>query len=84
MAYSGGLAVGVARAEAGQVYRMLRSALCAVPDELPLRGPGMFESEGLRYTCSLSGTLERFQGQEFISRQDLVLYDLQFIGGVLA
>jgi len=84
MAYSGGLVAGVAKTEAAQTYRVLRMALSAVPAALPLRGPSAFESEGLRYTCSPSGALERFQGQESIVRQGSALYELQFTGGVLA
>lgn len=84
MAYAGGLAPGVAKAEAAEVFRALRAALCETPTDTPLRGPREFEAENLRYVAAFSGDLQRFSGEESISRQGLKVYGLQFAGGGLA
>lgn len=84
MSYSGGLLPGVADADAAPIYRALRAALSAVPPALPLRGPQSFEHQGLSYRCSAVGGIERFHGQETVSRQGQPLYELHFAGGALA
>ena len=83
MAYSGGLLPGATRSEASRIYRALRAALTASPHEMPLRGPGLFETEGLRYTCTPSGELRRFRGDERIESEGRRLYELSFAGGAL-
>ena len=84
MSYAGGLLPGVDKPDAAQIYRALRAALSAAPADLPLRGPDSFEFAGLHYSCTPTGTLDRFHGYESISRQDRLLYDLHFAGGVVA
>lgn len=84
MAYSGGLVPAIPNAEASSIYRALRSALSAVPEALPLRGPATFKHQGLSYVCTVSGDIERFQGWESIARIGQLVYELHFSGGGLA
>lgn len=83
MSYAGGL-VAPGSPDAGRIYSFLRKALLKAPVEMPLRGPALFELEGMRYACRWEGTLEQFHGLETVTFDGKVQYELRFGGGNLA
>jgi hypothetical protein len=62
-------------------YQCLRQALIRVPKEAPFRGPEMYHSGSLMYTCTWKGRLKGFEGYEIISKNGVDLYKLLFHGG---
>lgn len=84
LAYSGGILAGVAVQDAPAIYALLRQALLAPPADLPLRGPASLEATGMRYSCTVHGGLQRFHGEEHITRQGEPVYALHFSGGLVA
>ena len=83
MAYSGGLMPVTTNTQATAIYQVLRSALSAVPEALPLRGPARFEHQGFSYACTVTGDIDRFHGWETISHAGQLVYELRFSGGGL-
>ena len=83
MSYAGGLLPDVEPSSASRIYDFLRKALRALPPELPLRGPALFEEANLRYSCHYTGSVERFHGSEVIADADIRLYELDFAGGLV-
>ncbi|OQA31980.1 MAG: hypothetical protein BWY57_02197 [Betaproteobacteria bacterium ADurb.Bin341] len=83
MAYSGGTLAGVETDRIMGIYAFLRQALRQIPPELPLRGPLTFAEAPYDYACETIGTIEQFHGQERISSEDALLYELHFCGGTL-
>ena len=66
------------------VYGFLREAMIQEYDmEIPVRGPGSYESGEWKYTFESSGDLENFEGVEKISRDGKEVYKLIIHGGVL-
>lgn len=83
MSYAGGLAQDDLPDAARPVYAFLRRALLAPPPELPVRGPAVLATDGLRYVCNCEGSLAWFQGSERITQDGAPLYTLRFAGGLL-
>jgi len=81
MAYAGGVIAGASRAQMGQVYAFLRSALQRGTLEAPFRGPSRYESFGYEYVNEWRGTVEDFSGAELIRRDGGVVYRLTYAGG---
>lgn len=81
MVYAGGLTS--AQPDAALIYGFLQSALRAMPEDLPLRGPQVFQVEYFTYHCQVSGDLLRFSGEEWISFKGAPVYRLDFSGGKL-
>ena len=84
MSYAGGLGSEVTGSEAVSIYRALRAALSATPEDFPVRGPSELEVQGLRYSCTTQGSIASFHGEERISRGSELLFELRFAGGMLA
>ena len=64
--------------------QFLRQALLRVPREAPFRGPGIYHSGSMLYTCSWKGKLNGFEGYEIIADNGTDLYKLLFHGGEIA
>ncbi len=84
MSYTGGLLPHAPQSSAKAAYGFLRTALRALPQDFPVRGPALLEAENLRYVCQYSGNIETFQGHESISESGLPIYELHFSGAQLA
>ena len=65
--------------------KALRPALMEVGKDaiLPLRGPKEFHNGEYKYTFSVSGTIERFVGEEKIYKNDVLVYELHCHGGLI-
>ena len=61
----------------------LKSALRAIPQEFPFRGPVIFEHGRFTYRCSWQGSLSNFIGSEEIYLDDNCVYKLNFHGGYI-
>ncbi len=66
-----------------QVYTILMAALSQAPAEAPYRGPSHFEQGEWRYENSLTGTIERFSGEEKIFQNDVCVYQANYLGGLV-
>ena len=79
MSYDGYLVDDAADREA--VYEFLRTALRAVPEETPYRGPPTFREGEFSYRAEVEGTIDRFEGRESIHRDGERRYTGRFSGG---
>jgi hypothetical protein len=59
----------------------LKAALMRVPRENPYRGPEEYSEGDFTFRCRVSGSLERFTGEEEISLNGKPIYWLAFHGG---
>jgi hypothetical protein len=86
MCYAGGWTEGLSDPSLqGSLGAFLQSALGEVPPEIPFRGPHRFESTDGKnlYINKPSGSVEWFTGVEQISREDVLVYELNYCGGLL-
>lgn len=83
MSYAGGTLSGVDMDQVRDIYALLRQALRQVPKEQPFRGPEAFDNHPYCYRNEISGSVERFHGQERITASDKLLYELRYSGGML-
>jgi hypothetical protein len=84
MAYAGGLILAAAQpAEARPIFGFLRKALLLVEPQRPFRGPAAFASDGFDYVNESDGDVVAFRGTEWISRDGVALYRLDYAGGLL-
>lgn len=81
MVYTGGVSEQVE--DWRGVYAVLREALNARLDQLPLRGPSHYTREGWSYCCTLQGSLQEFQGDEQMTHGGQQVYSLRLCGGVI-
>lgn len=65
------------------VYGILRSALKQMPNSAPFRGPKIFKDKELVYENKWNGEIERFSGEEKISKAGKQLYFAQYAGGLV-
>ena len=61
----------------------LKAALLLVPEEMPFRGPKVFQDQDYLYHCSVNGTLDWFQGYEEIYCCQCKVYECYFHGGAV-
>lgn len=61
----------------------LFTALQAIPEEMPLRGPRDFQSGDFSYVNSWEGNLSSFHGRETISFQGREVYNADYRGGLI-
>lgn len=80
MVYYGWVAEG---AEANLVYGILKNALRKMPEDHPFRGPKEYQDGELVYTNLWDGELPRFSGEERISDSDKLLYQANYLGGLV-
>ena len=61
----------------------LKAALLHVTEDLPYRGPLLFSDGIYVYRCFPEGSFEWFQGRETIERQEELIYECCFHGGLI-
>ena len=83
MSYSGGVDTDCPVAEIRRVYGALRTALRAMPDARPWRGPGAISVDGLHDCNHSTGTITLFRGHETIGSAGGQLYRAEFSGGMI-
>ncbi len=72
MAYSGGMLPRYQKdiIFAKKIFRHLKKALSLVTEDIPFRGPRLYEEDGLRYKNIVEGDIKRFRLLEDISLVD--------------
>jgi hypothetical protein len=65
------------------VYTMLQNALLHMPADKPFRGPANYTGGPFCYTNAWDGELEHFSGTEKIMHNDTLVYQGQYIGGLV-
>ena len=80
MVYYGRVDEGI---EADPVYAVLRNALKRMPEDYPFRGPKTYKEGKFRYTNSWDGDVERFSGEEKISKGEKEIYKANYTGGLV-
>lgn len=83
MSYAGNIPRDVAKADVDAVVKLLHKALVAVPAEIPYRGPAQLQDGAYRYVNNTLGSFDVFFGRETIARDDNVLYELRYGGGLI-
>ena len=64
-----------------EIYRFQRLALGNPDPQHLMRGPAEFRDGRFRYENRIEGDLDRFQGEEFIFSDDLMVYRMILHGG---
>lgn len=64
-----------------EVYSVLMEALRNTTEEVPYRGPAIFEKENWRYENDIDGLIKNFSGTEKIYRDGECVYEANYIGG---
>lgn len=85
MAYAGGMEFQYhGNAElAHETFTFLKKALLALDPEKPFRGPAEFTEDGWRYISTIEGDVKDFTGNEKIYKGSDLLFEQNFIGGVI-
>lgn len=84
MVYSGGIVdTPDSRGTPHTIYPFLQAALRLVSREQPYRGPRDYTEQGYRYTNRVDGSLLDFRGDETITAAGIIVYRLQYSGGIL-
>lgn len=78
MVYYGWVAAG---ANPDSVYQVLRKALKEMPEDAPLRGPGLLKDGLFTYHNEWDGDVERFFGHEHIVHDKKCAYEAHYMGG---
>ena len=73
----------VKEADTNQVYEFLREALRQMPKDHPLRGPENYLEGEYHYRNALKGTVENFSGKERILKNEELVYQANYIGGLV-
>lgn len=66
-----------------EVYKALRNALMNQPKDFPVRGPKEIEFEGFVYKNNWEGDVERFSGKEVIMKNNEIVYEADYMGGLV-
>ncbi len=64
-----------------KIYSFLREAMSLITPKYPFRGPAKLEKGNLRYQNKQNGTLDSFDGVEYIYEDDEKIYFLHYHGG---
>jgi len=80
MVYYGWVAEGTAT---DPIYAILRSALKAMPEDAPFRGPKEFKEGDLIYSNTWTGDVDRYSGEEQITQGEKLLYKANYMGGLV-
>lgn len=70
-------------AETNPIYGVLRNALMRMPEEYPFRGPKEYTDGEFSYTNSWTGELERYSGEERITKNGKLIYKANYMGGLV-
>lgn len=80
MVYYGWVAEGVA---ADPVYAVLRKVLTRMPQDAPFRGPKDYIDGEFTYANKWNGDVERYSGEEQITRGEKLIYKANYMGGLV-
>lgn len=69
--------------DVGNVYSLLQEALLNPDPKTPVRGPKVFEKNGMKYEAEWNGNILQFKGNERILQHNEEVYAAQFIGGLV-
>lgn len=85
MAYAGGMRFEYHGNEevTHKMFVFLKKALLAMDPSKPFRGPEKFEEGDMRYESALSGDIKDFTGNEKIYLDDKLVFEQNFIGGII-
>lgn len=61
----------------------LRKALSQMPDEMPARGPRNLEDGEYSYKNNWEGDIEKFSGEESISKNGQIAFKTKYTGGLV-
>ena len=64
-----------------EVYVFLKKALLNQPEDLPLRGPKMYQKGDFIYKNKTEGNLDNFIGEEEIYKGEKRIYKMKYSGG---
>ena len=80
MVYYGWVEEGV---KTSSVYKVLRNALKQMPEDYPFRGPEEYKEGEFTYTNTWEGEVDRFAGEEQITRGGKLIYKANYLGGLV-
>lgn len=80
MVYYGWVEKGASTKE---VYPMLAEALRKSSPDLPYRGPKEYVNGDLKYVNTVDGTVENFIGEEFILKNEAIIFQTSYCGGLI-
>lgn len=80
MVYYGFITQGIAT---DPIYALLRNALRQMPEDAPFRGPKKLKDKDLTYSNTWNGTIERYSGEEHITKGKKILYKANYRGGLI-
>lgn len=85
MAYSGGMKKGFHYnlEFAKQTFKFLKECLKRVSEEKPYRGPDNFKEKDYEYVNNVEGNIEEFRGLEKILFKGKVVFEQNYMGGVI-
>lgn len=84
MGYAGGVVESItSKAQIKDIYSFLRSAMQQISLDYPYRGPQLWQHGEYLYTNQYQGGLNAFWGQEVITSQGNMVYELHYGGGFL-
>ena len=67
--------------EPSVIYQILKESMLNIDKKFPFRGPLKLVNNEYVYENFQSGSMDRFQGRECISKNDVELYSLNYHGG---
>ena len=70
--------------EPNVIYQVLKKAMLKIDKQHPYRGPPKLLVDEFIYENSQSGSMDKFQGKEYIRKADMTLYSLNYHGGSMA
>lgn len=68
-------------AKGEEVYPFLIESLSNATAEMPYRGPALFENGIWKYENSLTGDVDKFSGIEKIYKDEICIYEANYLGG---
>ncbi len=66
-----------------EVYKALGNALMNQPKDFPVRGPEEIKFNDFVYRNNWNGNLEKFSGKELIMKNDKIVYEANYMGGLV-
>lgn len=78
MVYYGLVYEGVSHSD---VYKFLMDSLSNNTNEMPYRGPALYEKENWKYENNIKGDLSNLSGTEKIFKDNVCVYEASYLGG---
>ncbi|OGK37893.1 hypothetical protein A3B02_01735 [Candidatus Roizmanbacteria bacterium RIFCSPLOWO2_01_FULL_42_14] len=69
--------------ESKPIYEVLQHALMEMPQDYPYRGPEKYEEGDYVYSNSWQGEVDRFSGSEQITKNGVLVYKADYLGGLV-